>query len=183
MSAGITDQRLLQFVPERVPLEGQPVEVSWHELCDHFTVWFSEELHQQAPGVTNNIYIKGPVEVTIDRSSDPPTLEGEATLPVTGTGTFGDCPAQNSGFDQIVISGTVSAGEEHAPPVLHMSITHTMQLQVQACEGGGGMPVPLTLEAGEIDMPLRDGETVSWPMSAPTVNALTTYTLEVPCEQ
>jgi hypothetical protein len=181
VSAGITDPRLLQFVPERVPVEGQPVEVSWHNLCDRFTLWFDDELHQRAPQVTNNIFIKGPVEVTIDLSKDPPTLEGEATLPVTGSGTIGDCPAQDSGSDQIMISGTVSAGEGNAPPMLHMSITHTMQLQMHACGGGGGTGSPIPLEAGEIDMPLRDGETAGGPMSAPTVNAITTYTLEVAC--
>jgi hypothetical protein len=183
ISAGITDPRLLQFVPERVSVESQPVEVSWHELCDHFTLIFSEELHQQAPQVTNNIFIKGPVEVTIDLSKDPPTLAGETTLPVTGSGVIGECPAQNSGFDQIVISGTVSVGEGNAPPMLHISITHTMQLQVQACGGGGGTGMPIPLEAGEIDLPLRDGETAGGPMSAPTVSATTTYTLEVPCGQ
>jgi hypothetical protein len=183
ISAGISDPRLLQFVPERVPVEGQPAVVSWHEFCDRFTLIFDEELHQQAPQVTNNIFIKGPVEVTIDLSKDPPTLEGEGTLPVTGTGTFGDCPAQNSGFDKVVLRGTVTIGEGDAPPTLHLSITHTMQLQVQACGGGGGMPTPLTLEPGEIEMPLKDGETMSWPLSAPTVNARTTYTLEVPCGQ
>ncbi len=181
ISAGVTDPRLLQFVPERVPVMSQWVEVSWHELCDHFTLVFSEELHQQAPQVTNNIYIQGPIEVSIDTSTDPPTLEGEGSLTVSGSGSMGGCPAQDSGSDLVTISGTVSAGEGQDPPLLHLSIVHTMQLQIQACGGGGGMPVPLTLEAGEIDLPFRDGEVASWPMSAPTVTAVTTYTLEVPC--
>ncbi len=181
ISAGITDPRLLQFVPERVPVASQWVEVSWHELCDHFTLIFSEELHQQAPQVTNNIYIQGPIEVSIDASADPPTLEGEGSLTVSGSGNLGGCPAQNSGSDLVTISGTISAGEGQDPPVLHLSIVHTMQLQIQACGGGGGMPVPLTLEAGEIDLPFRDGEVASWPMTQPSVTALTTYTLEVPC--
>lgn len=152
-------------------------------ICDHFTLIFNEELHQQAPQVTNNIFIKGPVEVTVDLSKHPPTLEGEATLPVTGSGTIGDCPAQDSGSDQITIGGTISAGEGNEPPMLHMSITHTMQLQMHACGGGGGTGSPIPLEAGEIDMPFRDGETAGGPMSMPTVNAITTYTLEVACGQ
>ena len=181
ISAGITDPLLLQFVPEQVPVDRQWVAVSWHELCDHFTLIFSEELHQQVPQMTNNIYIEGPIEVTIDLSQDPPTLHGEGSLTVSGSGQIGECPAQDSGSDQVTISGTVSAGEGQDPPMLHLSIVHTMQLQIQACGGGGGMPMPLTLEPGETDLPFRDGEVASWPITAPSVAATTTYTLEVPC--
>lgn len=181
ISAGITDPRLLQFVPERVPVERQWVEVSWHELCDHFTLVFSEELHQQAPQLTNNIFIEGPVEVTINLSQDPPTLEGEGSLTVSGSGQIGECPAQDSGSDEVTISGTVSAGEGQDPPMLHLSIVHTMQLQIQACGGGGGMPMPVTLEPGETDLPFRDGEVRSWTLTQPTVTSITSYTLEVPC--
>jgi hypothetical protein len=181
LAAGITDPRLLQFVPEQVPVDRQWVEVSWHELCDHFTLIFSEELHQQVPQMTNNIFIEGPVDVTIDLSHDPPTLEGEGSLTVSGSGQIGGCPAQDSGSDEVTISGTVSAGEGQDPPMLHLSIVHTMQLQIQACGGGGGMPMPITLEPGETDLPFRDGEVRSWTMTQPSVTSITSYTLEVPC--
>jgi hypothetical protein len=150
-------------------------------ICDHFTLIFNEELHQTTPQLSNNIFIRGPVEVKINLSQDPPTLEGSGSLTVTGSGNIEDCALQDSGSDDVTISGTVSPGEGQAPPMLHLSVVHTMQLQFQACGGGGGMPVPLTLDPSQTDLPFRDGEVTSWPMTQPSVTAVTTYTLDVPC--
>ncbi|MFN2273303.1 MAG: hypothetical protein ACK2TX_00505, partial [Anaerolineales bacterium] len=181
MANGIVDPRLLDFVPASVTAGPAPVQVSWHETCDHFTIWFNEELHQAVSVYSNDILIEGPISVRIYPGGDPATLEGSGTLPITGGGQAGDCRFTNSGVDQVTVTGTALPGVGEEPPTLKMTIEHAFQITVAGSQCGGGSPVPIPGGGGEIEMPFRDGEMVGGPFSQPTVSGLTTYTLEVAC--
>jgi hypothetical protein len=181
MSAGITDERLLSFIPPRKEVGPRQILVSWHELYDEFTIWFAEELHQAVSMYTNDIFIEGPISVRIYPGGDPATLEGSGTLPITGQGQAGDCIFTNSGTDQVRVSGTVQPAEGEEPPMLNMTIEHGFQVTISGSQCGGGSPLTIFGGGGEVQMPLRDGEMYGAPFSQPTVSGVTTYTLEVPC--
>jgi hypothetical protein len=181
MAAGIIDPRLLDFVPSSPQVGPEFVQVSWHDTCDQFTPWFSEELHQSVAVFSQDLLIEGPILVTIYPGGDPATMQGSEALPISGSGHAEDCQFTNSGTDQVTVSGTVSPAEGEEPPMLHMTVNHSMQISIQGniCGGGSSMPVPLG--GVTIEMPLRDGEMQGGPFSQPTVTGVTTYTLEVPC--
>ena len=183
LMAGIQNPRLLDFVPERRFAGKQPVTVSWHDLCEGFVVWFAEELHQQAPFVSQDILIEGPVMVDIYPEESPARLEGSASLPVSGGGKAGDCSFQTSGMDSVSIRGTASPGEGKDPPKLHMIIEHTMQIQIRGDQCGGGMPAPVPSGPSELEMPLRDGAWEGGEWSQPTVSGVTTYEIELRCNR
>jgi hypothetical protein len=181
MSAGITDPRLLSFVPKYKEVGPRDIVVSWHELCDEFTIMFSEELHQVVSVYTNDIFIEGPIAVRIFPGGDPVTLEGSGSLPITGQGQAGECFFTNSGTDQVTVSGIVQPGEGDAPPMLNMTIEHDFQVTIAGSQCGGGSPATIFGGGGEVQMLLRDGEMYGGPFSQPTVSGVTTYILEASC--
>jgi hypothetical protein len=181
--AGITDSRLLDFVPAEKELGPSEILVSWHEACHEFTIWFTEEMHQSVAVYSNDIFIEGPITVEILVGGEQAILDGSGTLPLTGGGQAGDCRFTNSGADQVSVSGTVVPAEGDAPPMLNMTIDHAFQVSVAGNKCGGGSPVPIPGGGGAVQMPLRNGEMYGGPFSQPTVTGVTTYKLEVPCWQ
>jgi hypothetical protein len=179
--AGITDERLLSFIPSQKEIGPREVSVSWHEACHEFTVWFNEEMHQAVVVYTNDIFIEGPIPVEILVGGEQAILQGSATLPLTGGGQAGECRFTNSGTDQVTVSGTVTPGVGDDPPILNMMIEHAFQVSIAGNQCGGGSPVPIFGGGGEVQIPFRDGEMYGGPFSQPTVSGITTYTLEVPC--
>lgn len=181
MQEGIADDRLLSFIPPVMELFPEDILVSWHDPCDEFTIWFIEELHQSVASFSNDLLIEGPISVQIYPGRDPATLDGSGTLPVSGQGKADDCQFTNSGVDQVNVSGTVTPGEGDEPPMLKMTINHSLQISLQGSECGGGSQMPVPLGEFTLEMPMRDGEMQGGPFSQPTVTGLTTYTLEVAC--
>jgi hypothetical protein len=181
MAAGIYDARLLDFVPPRAQLGPVPVTVSWHATCDQFTIMFSETLHQEVKDYSSDIRIEGPILVHIHPGADPASLEGSETIPVSGEGHAGDCSFKISGSDKVDISGTASPGAGKEDPMLHITVNHNLQISMQGDKCGGGTRMPIPLGGGQLEMPLRDGETQGGPFSQPTVSGVTLYTLQVYC--
>jgi hypothetical protein len=179
--AGIYDERLLAFVSDHYPLEPIPVTVSWHEECDSFTVHYLAEMQQEMPMLSYNLVAEGPILVTINNSVDPPKLQGGENIPISGSGRAGECNFTVTGYDIIQIEGTVSPSEKQDPPTLNLSLSHEMDIKMVGGECYGGLLMPISSEAGELELFLQDGERLENTWGVGMISGRTEYELEVLC--
>jgi hypothetical protein len=150
-------------------------------LCDmelEFNYWQVADVE----GMHDELGYRGRVPFSINYDADPPSLEGEGSIAISGSGGAGDCQWTHQGVLDVTISGYMEY-EGSGEPRLYLteemvSKWHTIEGNIEGCVGG--QLFPITLSPFEHDLPLEDEYTIEWDFNMLMVKGEASRTLHVP---
>lgn len=150
-------------------------------LCDmelEFTYWQVADVQ----GMHDEQGYTGRIPFSVDYSADPPTLEGEGEIKISGSGGGGDCQWIYQGVISVTLSGHME-NEGSGEPRLYIteemvSKWHTLKGNIEGCMGG--QLFPITLSPYEHDFPIEDEHTIEWDFDMLMVKGEASRTLHVP---
>lgn len=142
---------------------------------DYWQVANFEGMHDES-GYT------GRVPFSVNYDNDPPTLEGDGEIEISGSGGAGDCQWIHQGVISVTISGHMEY-DGSGEPTLHIIDdtvfkSHTLEGNIGGC--GGGQLFPITLPSIDLEFPLEDGHKIEWDVNMLGVTGQSSVTLHVP---
>ncbi|MGC8874520.1 MAG: hypothetical protein ACP5SI_08770 [Chloroflexia bacterium] len=158
------------------PAPTQPTQAA---LCPEYELeielWVSqsyEEFRAEFGG-------SGHIPLTADLSQDPPEVTGAGEVPISGSGTAGDCTLSYSGSFAYTISGEIVQDQGAARLHLVGQCEGHIAVSSSCGAGGGGPAAP---ERWEMWLPYQDGATESYTATVPGTTAESTWRLDILCE-
>lgn len=163
------------------PPEKKIAESKFEILCDmelEFTYWQVADFE----GLHDEQGYTGRVSFSVDYGVNPPTLEGEGEIEITGSGGAGDCKWTHRGVIDVTLSGHMEREGSAEPRLIiteeMVSKWHTIEGNVEGCMGG--QLFPITLTPTEHDFPLEDEHTIEWDFNMLMVKGEASRILHVP---
>lgn len=161
--------------------ENEIAKKEFEILCDmelEFNYWQVADVE----GMHDEQGYTGRVPFSVNFDTDPPTLEGEGDIAISGSGGAGDCQWSHQGVIDVTISGQMEyegAGEPRLYITEEMvSKWHTIEGNIEGCMGG--QLFPITLSPYEHDFPLEDEHSIEWDFDMLMVKGEASRTLHVP---
>ena len=156
-------------------------KIEFEILCDmelEFTYWQVADFE----GMHDELGYTGRIPFSVNYDKDPPTLEGEGKIEITGSGGAGDCLWTHQGVIDVTLSGYMER-EGSAEPRLYIteelvSQWHTIEGNIEGCMGG--QLFPITLTPSELEYPLEDEFTIEWDVDILMVRGEASRILHVP---
>jgi hypothetical protein len=131
----------------------------------------------------SELHASGEILLSVDVTTDPPTVRGEGELPISGGGQVGECAWTAGGTLAYRLEGEIVPGPTGGLEV-HLGGERMMHVVMTGgeCGGGGGAPFePIEKTA----LPYEDGAVQEWTWNFPMggVEGTSTWTLYIPCDQ
>jgi hypothetical protein len=150
-------------------------------LCDmelEFNYWQIADVE----GIHDEQGFTGRIPFTVNYKDDPPSLEGEGDIVISGNGGAGDCQWTHQGVIHVTLSGYLE-NEGSSEPRLYIteemvSKWHTIEGNTEGCMGG--QLFPITLSPFEHDFPVEDKYKIEWDVDIMMVKGEASRILYVP---
>jgi len=163
------------------PPENEIANGTFELLCDmeleydYWQVANFESMHDECG-------YNGRVPFSVNYDNDPPTLEGDGEIEISGSGGAGNCQWIHQGVISVTISGHMEY-DGSGEPTLHIIDetvfkSHTIEGNIEGC--GGGQLFPITLPSIDLEFPLEDGHKIEWDFNMLGVTGQSSVTLHVP---